>query len=103
MKTTNVVRNEEAVITVVNKKHGRTGKRGQSLSLLKSKQTVGQFKAALIAADLATYAGYALKTALAEKFITLNTAKKVTNASAKKTAKGTPATPATPVTHPVAA
>jgi hypothetical protein len=77
MTNANVVRNEDAVITVVNKKHGRTGKRGESLDLLKSKQTVGQFKQALIKADLPTYAGYALKTALAEKFITLKTPKAV--------------------------
>lgn len=85
MPNENVVRNEDAVITVVNKKHGRTGKRGDSLDLLRSKQTVGQFKQALIKADLSTYAGYALKTALAEKFISLKTPKAV-KATAKTVA-----------------
>lgn len=67
----------EAVITVKSSDHGLRGLRAEALGALKNGMTVAEFKKALAKKEaagsnrLSTYTGWALKTALAAKLITV--------------------------------
>lgn len=66
---------DDAVITVRKRDHTLKGKRGESLDLLlkKDSTTVAKFKTALEQKDLKSYAGFAIKTAVDNKLITIKT------------------------------